>query len=116
MASSSSDSESDHTDKTPPPKKRKAGKGAATYWTKYNPQWQEEFPFVSKCQNDQYNFHCSVCQKDVSCRHQGVSDLKRHEKLASHQKMTLATKSSARLDTMGFVPVGSVLDTQVCNI
>ena len=116
MSSSSSDSESESTDKTPPPKKLKACKGAATYGTKYNPRWQTDFPFVSGCQNDPYSFYCNVCQKDVSCRHQGVSDLKRHEKSTGYQTMTRATSGSTRLDTMGFVPVGSALDTQVCNI
>lgn len=51
--------------------------------------------------------------KDVSCRHQGVADLKRHEKSAGHASKVQAVQSSSRLERMGFIPVSSALDSQV---
>ena len=51
--------------------------------------------------------------EDISCCHQGVADLKRHEKLAGHTSKIQAVQSSSRLDRMGFVPVGGALDSQV---
>ena len=96
----------------PPQKKLKASTGAATYKTKFNPSWQAEFPFVSRSDSI-YSFHCNVCRKDVSCSHQGVNDLKRHEKSLAHQNCISATKSNYRLETMGFVPRGGSLDSQV---
>lgn len=93
-------------------KKLKASTGAATYKTKFNPSWQAEFPFVSRSDSI-YSFHCNVCRKDVSCSHQGVNDLKRHEKSLAHQNCISATKSNSRLETMGFVPHGGSLDSQV---
>ena len=52
--------------------------GAAKYDSKFNPDWQLDCPFASLT-----TFYCSVCMKDVSCCHQEVADLKRHEKSAS---------------------------------
>lgn len=50
---SSAESESEINDyprpaTMPRPKRPKAASGAATYGTKYNPEWQSEFSFVSR--------------------------------------------------------------------
>ena len=97
---------------TPPaPKKPKSLSGAAKYGSKFNPEWQSEYPFASPGHVDKvYSFYCSVCMKDVSCSHQGVADLKRHEKSAGH---TSKIQASSRLDRMGLIPVGGALNSQV---
>ena len=56
---------------------------AAAYGTKYNSDWESNFLFISRGKEDKvYSFYCKLCQKDVSCRHQG--DVKRHEKSNNH--------------------------------
>ena len=98
----------------PRPKKPKSLCGAAAYGTKYNKDWESKFPFISRGKIDSvYSFYCKVCQKDISCRHQGVSDVKRHEQCRSHISLLKSMESNSRLDKMGFVPVGSAIDTQV---
>ena len=101
---------------TDPPPSKRSKTGAALYGTKFNPDWSRQFPFVSKGREDPvYSFYCNVCRKDVSCRHQGVSDIKRHEKCVSHSSLSTTLASTARLSSMGFSPVGSAVDTQVNN-
>ena len=98
----------------PAPKRPKSLSGAAKYGSKFNPDWQSEYPFASPGRVDEvYSFYCSVCIKDVSCSHQGVADLKRHEKSAGHTSKIQAVHSSSRLDRMGFIPVGGALDSHV---
>ena len=71
---------------------------------------QPEYSFASPGHIDQvYSFYCSVCMQDVNCSHQGVMDLKRHEKSAGHTSKLQAVQSSSRLDRMGFIPVGGAL-------
>ena len=92
---------------TPPrPKKATSLTGAATYGTKYNPAWQKEYPFVSCEQKDQvYSFYCKICQKDVSCRHQEITDGKRHENLSGHSSRVKSLQSNKELSAMRFIPV-----------
>lgn len=70
---------------TPPRlKKRKGVTSTAACGSKYNPEWQPDVLLVSRgCNDTVYSFYCSLCKKDISCRHQGISDLKRHEKSSS---------------------------------
>ena len=51
-----------------------------------------------------------VCRRDVSCRHQGVADIKRHEKSVSHSNQASGLASTSKLSSMGFLPVGSTVD------
>ena len=59
-----------------------------------------------------HNFHNKVCHKDISCSHQGIADIRRHEKSKADMNVSTATSSSCLLD-MRFVPVGSYIDKQV---
>jgi len=98
----------------PPSPKRTRLAGAATYGTKFKEDWMNEFSFVIKGHQDPvYSFHCKVCQKDVSCRHQGIADIRRHEKSKGHSDNVAAVLSTSRLSTMRFVSVGSAVDKQV---
>lgn len=98
----------------PPSPKRSRVAGAATYGTRFNSEWAHQFPFLSKGKVDPvYSFYCSVCKKDVSCRHQGIADVKRHERSNSHTSNAKVLRTNSSLTSMGFVPVGSAIDTQV---
>ena len=100
---------------SPPSPKRTKLAGAATYGTKFKLEWMGEFPFIAEGHQDPvYSFYCQVCKKDVSCRHQGIADVRRHERSKSHSDNVSAAEGSSRLTSMGFVPVGSAIDKQVC--
>ena len=45
--------------------------GAARYKTKFQHVWQEKWPFVTPVRGDPHSFRCTVCNKLVSCGHQG---------------------------------------------
>ena len=111
----SSDPESDSCNS--PPRKKLKGKGAAVYGTKFNSKWESEFPFVStRPDTDAYSFYCMVCKKNFNCKHQGIADVRRHEKSSGHQSRVKATRGTPSVATMaGFQPVGSALDTQVTS-
>ena len=97
-----------------PPFKRSKLAGAATYGTKFKPEWKAEFSFLTEGHLDPvYNFYCKICQKDISCRHQGIADVRRHEKSRSHADNVSAVQNSSNLTNLGFVPVGSAIDKQV---
>ena len=85
---------------------------ASKYGTNYKQQQEEELPFVSCSMQSEYSFLCWVSCKDVSCRYQGKAELRRHEKCAEHQIEVRSSAGSSR-PTVGFVPVGTPLDTQV---
>ena len=110
-----SDSDQDATPSPPPAKKPKAAvSGAATYSCKYKPEWEVEFPFVAQSPSSSSgNFFCRVCKKEISCRHQGKADVRRHEKGNEHQRIVRGGEGCSRLDQFGFVPIGTALDTQV---
>jgi len=59
----------------PKEKRPRAMCGVAVYGIKYNSDWESNFPFISRGKCDKiYSFYCKVCHKDVSCRHQGISE------------------------------------------
>ena len=100
------------TFESPPSPKRTKLAEAATYGTKFKLEWMVEFSFIAEGhQNPVYSFYCQV---DVSCRHQGIADVRRHERSKSHSDNVSAAEGSSRLTNMGFVPVGSAIDKQVC--
>ena len=98
----------------PRPKKAESLTRAATYGTKYNPAWLNEYPFVSCGQRDQvYSFYYKVWQKDVSCWHQGITDVKNS---SGHSSRVKSLQSNKELIAMGYIPVGSAIDSQVSHI
>ena len=53
--------ESDNDDRedftqAPESKKSRKHSGAATYRTKFNPEWKKEFPFITSVSNDTYRY------------------------------------------------------------
>ena len=63
-------------------------KGASHYKTKFDPKWIKEWLCI-QTGKDEYHFFCSVCFKDVSCSHQGLSDVKRHIQYQGHQQAVI---------------------------
>ena len=70
-----------------------------------------EFPY--RKHDTLHNLYCKVCHKDFSCSHQGIVDIRRHEKSKAHISTLSTATSSWSLSDIGFVrPIGSHLDIQ----
>jgi len=81
--------------------KAKKKMGAATYKTKFQSSWKSKYPSISPVAHDSSSFHCSVCNKDVSCAHQGEHEVIRHISTAQHKK---AAKSLKSMQKLSFLP------------
>ncbi len=78
----------------PGPAKKTKLAGAFKYRTSFSEEWKKTWPFVSSIPGNPHGFKCNVCEKRLSCGHQGASDVKDHVATLSHQKLAkvLATQ------------------------
>ena len=92
MASSDSDSMADPdiiSVGTPSKRKKCADvRGAATYHTKFNKDWTRKYSFLQPVRQDSYSFHCTICNKTLSCKHQGEADVSRHAQGTRHLELS----------------------------
>ena len=65
----------------------KEKKGAGKYDCTFKKDWTKEWSFITAA-NDPHSFHCVICARDVSCKHQGRTDVVRHIKKDIHQNNT----------------------------
>ena len=65
----------------------KKKKGAGKYDCTFKKDWTKEWSFI-KGANNSHSFHCVICARDVSCKHQGRADVERHIKKDIHQNNT----------------------------
>ena len=40
--------------------------------------WRQKWPFAVAVRDSPFSFRCSVCNKAISCAHQGERDVSRH--------------------------------------
>ena len=97
------------TESGPPSAKRKHHV-AATYNSKYARVWIETYPCVQPVKDDPRSFHCSVCGKNVSCKHMGLGDVKCHIQGLNHQK---AAKGMEKQTKLSFVSTKSPIMKKV---
>ena len=74
--SDESDIESERKDQ--PPSSKWKFQGFVTYNTKYDPRWKQQYPCIDAVKGDVYSFFCCTYSKKMSCKHMGISDVKRH--------------------------------------
>ena len=55
---------------------------------------------VSPANGNEYAFYCIPCKKNVSCSHQGFSDVKRHKKSTNHVNMPKAITDNRKVSHM----------------
>ena len=92
------DSDIEVEDLLPPSSKRlRKYQGSATYNTKFDSRWREQYPCVQAVKGDQFSFMCSTCSRKVSCKHMGLGDVKRHIDGPSHKKLAKGMESQSRL-------------------
>jgi len=58
--------------------------------TKYNPQWEKEYPWIQESQDDNFSANCKICRKTFS-----VSGglVKQHEKTKLHDSRTQESRN-----------------------
>ncbi|KAM4581644.1 uncharacterized protein V3H82_005782 [Fundulus diaphanus] len=64
---------------------KKKRTGAATYNSKFNPKWEEQWPCIT-AGSTPFHFWCTVCRRELECRHSGRADVVRHFKRDYHIK------------------------------
>ena len=80
------------------------------YFTKFDPAWKTKFPCVQPVKKDTFSFLCKVCNKLISCKHQGVKDIKRHIEGVNHCKLA---KGADRQSTISFRPSSDPVSKKV---
>ena len=65
-----------------------------SYKTKFSAEWKKTWPFISAVP---HSFRCNVCAKNLSCAHQGKSDIKDHIAGKNHIKLSKAAASQPKL-------------------
>ena len=96
MATSCSQ-EVDSSDNDTPPNPKRKFTGSSTYTTKYDPLWKGKYPSLEAVKGDVYSFYCKCCLKKVSCKHQGIGDVKRHIQGLNHQKASKGMDTQLQL-------------------
>ena len=94
MARTSSDSECSILE---PAVKKAKFTGAFKYKTKFSEAWKRTWPFISSVAHDPYRFRCNLCDKSLSCGHQGITDVKDHISTQSHQRLAKSMESQPKL-------------------
>ena len=89
----------DDSDEPTPAKRSRLG--AFKYKTRYSKDWERKWPFLAPVPHDPHRFRCNVCSKDLSCGHQGASDVKDHVLTKTHQKLTAQMTTQS---TLAFKP------------
>lgn len=92
----------DDEDQPGPPKRLKVDRfkrkrGAAKYKTKFQLRWRQKWPFAVAVRDSPFSFRCSVCNKAISCAHQGERDVSCHADTASHKRNLEVLKQNQRL-------------------
>ena len=52
-----------------PPSSKRKFQGSATYNTKYDPRWKQQYPCIDAAKGDVYSFFCYTCSKKVLQAH-----------------------------------------------
>eukprot|EP00057_Strongylocentrotus_purpuratus_P019851 XP_011674325.1 PREDICTED: uncharacterized protein LOC105443158 [Strongylocentrotus purpuratus] len=68
-------------------------KGAATYKSSFKREWTIIWPFITMGATAGH-FRCNVCNQEGSCRHQGLSDIKRHISSKGHKDRETLQKTT----------------------
>ena len=77
-----------NTDVDCPPASKRKCRGSAAYKTKYSRSWGERYSSVQAVKGDLFSFICCGCRRKVSCKHQGIDDVKCHIEGTSHKRVS----------------------------
>ena len=76
---------------TPPPKRRRS--------CFYDSEWEDKFPWVTKCPDDQTKARCKICCSSFTVAYDGAKALVQHAETQKHQRNIEAAKASKRMSS-----------------
>ena len=76
----------------------------------FDQAWTAQFPCVKAAKKDRFSFLCTVCNKVISWKHQGVKDVKRHVEGLKH---SVLAKETAQQSTPSFRPSSEPINEKV---
>ena len=82
---------------TPSRKGKTVVRGAARHITKCNKAWSKKYECIQAVSNNPHVFLCTICNKSVSCKHQGEADVTRHITCAAHNALDKQLETQQRL-------------------
>lgn len=68
------------------------------YSSRYQIEWRKQWPFIQPATGSETNFFCTVCNRQVSCAHQGIKDVERHIKSSMHESAALQLRKQPKLN------------------
>ena len=77
-------------------KPKQASQGAAKYHSCFQKAWSKEWSFIVAL-NGPHSFHCVICNRDVTCPHQGRADVERLIKSILHESNTKGAEGLCKL-------------------
>jgi len=75
------------------------------YKTSFSEEWKKTWPFVTSVPGNSHSFRCNICDKKLSCGHQGVSDVKDHIASKSHQKLAKVLATQPKISFPSAAPL-----------
>lgn len=79
--------------------------------TKYNQSWENSYSWLKQVKENPYHASCRLCNKDFSCAHGGLSDVKQHASTKSH-KTIVSNRASSNLTQYFSKPDKSASETE----
>ena len=89
----SSDDETDNRNSTNVSKRKFSG--SATYKVTFKNKWKESYP-IKEVNNNKFKFHYIPCDKDLSCSHQDLKDVKNNCSKPSNLQTHSSLKKQSR--------------------
>ena len=83
----SSDDETDNRSSTNVSKRK-------FYKVTFKNEWKETYP-IKEAKNNKFKLHCILCDKDLSCSHQGLKDVKDHFSKPSYLEVHSSLKKQS---------------------
>ena len=109
MADLEDSSLSTTSDENPPVSKKVKFTGAFKYKTSFSLEWKKTWSFLLSLLGNPHMFHCTICSKNLSCAHQGATDVKDH--IAT--KMHLRTSGQDWLHNPNLLSTLTHFDTSI---
>lgn len=71
--------------------------GAAKYDSKFSQTWTKKYACIIADSASSSHFRCTVCNRCVSCKHQGLQDVEIHVQRKSHKDLEKIKSSTSSL-------------------
>ena len=97
MASDIDDNDDDSSDECVVIEKKRKYTGAFQYKTSFRNEWRKIWPFIAPVPGLSHEYRCQVCDKNLSCGHQGAADIRDHVSSQRHQALAKSLSTQPKL-------------------